>query len=92
MEPALSLTILKFPHFFPASLQAKTAGISKSLMIWLVPSFKLKTEHLYMSNSKNRIFNWTGQNSKHITSNLATVLTKPINQEVFLSKLAVLAS
>ena len=28
MEPALSLTILKFRLFFPASLQAKTAGIS----------------------------------------------------------------
>ena len=28
MEPALSPTILKFSHFFPATLQAKTAGIS----------------------------------------------------------------
>ena len=46
MEPALSSTILKFLHFFPASLQAKTAGISKLLMIRLVPSFKLKTKYL----------------------------------------------
>ena len=38
---------LKFPYFFPASLQAKTAGISKWLMIRLVPSFKLKTKNLY---------------------------------------------
>ena len=47
MVPALSSTVLKFPHFFPASLQAKTAGISKLLMIRLVPSFKLKTKYLY---------------------------------------------
>ena len=38
--------ILKSPHFFPASLQAKTAGISKLLMIRLVPSFKLKMKYL----------------------------------------------
>ena len=44
MEPALSSTILKFSHFFPASLQAKIARISKSLMIRLVP---LKTKYLY---------------------------------------------
>ena len=50
MEPALSSTFLKFPHFFPASLQAKTAGISKKLMIRLVPSFRLKTKHLYISH------------------------------------------
>ena len=43
MGPALSSTILKFLHFFPASLQAKTAVISKLLMIRLVLSFKLKT-------------------------------------------------
>ena len=29
MEPALSSTSFEFPHFFPGSLQAKTAGISK---------------------------------------------------------------
>ena len=29
MEPALSSAILKFPHFLLASLQAKTAVISK---------------------------------------------------------------
>ena len=46
MEPAQSSTILKFLHFFPASLQAEWAEISKSLMIRLVPSFKLKTKHL----------------------------------------------
>ena len=39
--------VLKFPQFLPASLQAKTAGISKLLMIRLVPSFKLKTKYLY---------------------------------------------
>ena len=47
MEPALSSTILKFLLFFLASMQAKTAGISKLLMIRLVPSFKLKTKYLY---------------------------------------------
>jgi len=46
MEPALSSTILKFPHFFPASLQAKTAGISKWSMTRLVPSLKPKTKYL----------------------------------------------
>ena len=49
MDQALSLAILKFLHFFPASLQAKTAGISKLLMIRLIPSFKLKTKYLYDS-------------------------------------------
>ena len=39
--------VLKFPHFFPASLPAKTAGISKLLMIRLVTYFKLKTKYLY---------------------------------------------
>ena len=48
MELALSSTILKFPPFFPASLQAKEVGISKLLMIRLVPSFKLKTKYLYL--------------------------------------------
>ena len=48
MELALSSTFLKSPHFFPASLQAKTAGISKLLMIRLIPSFKLKTKYLYL--------------------------------------------
>jgi len=48
MEPALSSTNLRFPHFFPASLQAKTAGISNWLMMGLVPSFKLRTKHLYV--------------------------------------------
>ena len=47
MEPASSSSDLKFPHFFPASLQEKTAAISKLLMIRLVPSFKLKIKYLY---------------------------------------------
>ena len=47
MEPALSSTILKFPLFLPASLEEKSAGISKWWMIRPVPSFKLKTKHLY---------------------------------------------
>ena len=60
MEPALSSTILKFPHFFPASLQAKTVGISKLLMIRLVPSFKLKTKYLYdcLLGTQCTIFKW----------------------------------
>ena len=53
MEPALSSTILKFPQFFPASLQAKIAEISKWLMIWLVPSFQLKTKYLFLSYVKS---------------------------------------
>ena len=43
VEPAVSSTILKFPHIFPASLQAKTVGISK---------FQLKRKYLYHLKNK----------------------------------------
>ena len=54
MEPALSSTVLKFPHFFPTSLQAKKAGFQNWLMIRLVPSFKLKTKYLYEEGTSSR--------------------------------------
>ena len=55
MEPAYYLPVLKFLHFFLASLQAKTAGISKLVDdIKLVPSFKLQTKYLYDSFSLER--------------------------------------
>ena len=47
MEPVLLSTILKFLHFFPTSLQAKTTGISKLLMIRMVPSFKQATKYIF---------------------------------------------
>ena len=59
MEPALSSTILKFPLFLPASWQEKSVGISKLLMIRLVPSFKLKTKYLYLSLFIYRILIFT---------------------------------
>ena len=40
--------VLKFPHFFHASLQTKTAGISKLMMVRLILSFKLKIKYLYL--------------------------------------------
>ena len=45
---------MKFLLFLPASWQGKSAGISKLLVIRLVPSFKLKTKHLYVRNYVHR--------------------------------------
>ena len=39
--------VLKFPHFFTASLQAKTAGISKLVDAEALSVFKIKTNYLY---------------------------------------------
>ena len=47
MEPALSSTILKFPFFFACKLAGKKCGNFKMIDHMLVPSFKLKTKHLY---------------------------------------------
>ena len=69
MKPALSSTSFEISALFPASLQAKTAGISKLLMIRLVPSFKLKTKYLYILCVLTQITNWdwhcTGEVMKH---------------------------
>jgi len=44
---SLIIDHFEIPALFPASLQAKTAGISNLFIIRLVPSFKLKTKYLY---------------------------------------------
>ena len=44
---SLIIDHFEIPALFPASLQAKTAGISKLLMIRLVPSFKLTRSKIF---------------------------------------------
>ena len=55
MEPALSSIVLKFPLFLPAGQQEKSREFQNWLMIKQLPSFKLRTRHLYYIKVLHRI-------------------------------------